>query len=276
MNRVEALFKTPGVAVARFDHPADQEHADGEPEYSTGYTVSFVERGSFDISRHRQVWRFRPGDALISYPEVHSEFVHEDRFPSDVCLSISFEQDFVESALGRLPSCGPTPRVGESHTTAFLLRRIRTALRSADPMVVESAALDAAVALLPTNRESTGKTSLTGLSSWHSKQVETACELMGSQIDRQHSLSSVARGVGMSPFHFSRIFKQLVGQTPHQYLIRARLAHASRRLRAGFSVTDAAFASGFENLSHFIRLFKRRFGVAPRGFAQLRSPNKSQ
>jgi AraC-like DNA-binding protein len=276
MNRVEALFKTPGVAVARFDHPADQEHPEGEPECSTGYTVNFVERGYFDISRHREVWRFRPGDVLISYPEVHSEYGHEERFPSDVCLSISFEQDLVESALGRLPSSAPTPRVGESHTTAFLLRRIRTGLRSMDPMVVESVAFDAAIALLSAKCESPAQTGLSAPSSWHSKQVETACELMGSQIDQQHSLSSVARGIGMSPFHFSRIFKQLVGQTPHQYLIRARLAHAARRLRAGSSVTDTAFASGFENLSHFIRLFKRRFGVSPRGFAQLRSPNKSQ
>jgi AraC family transcriptional regulator len=262
------------VVVSRFDHPSDQEHADGEPEPSTGYAVSFVESGSFEVFRKRSISRLHPGDVLVSYPGVHSKYAHSHRFPTDVCLSLSFEPDLIEEALGRLPFILPSPRLSASSTTAFLLQRIHKALRSMDRMGLESAGLDTAAALLPATSASAMKTSSPASSAWHCKRVEAACELMGSEIDREHSLSSVARSVGMSAFHFARIFKQLVGQSPHQYLLRARLAYAARRLRAGSPVTETAFASGFANLSHFVRSFKTRFGVSPRAFRRLRCSTK--
>jgi AraC-like DNA-binding protein len=67
----------------------------------------------------------------------------------------------------------------------------------------------------------------------------------------------------MSPFHFARVFRELAGTPPHQYLLRVRLTEAARRLRDGDRVTNACFASGFSHLSHFGRLFHRRFGVLP-------------
>jgi AraC family transcriptional regulator len=274
MNLVHTLFKTPSVAVSRFDHPSDQEHADGEPEPSTGYAVSFLESGSFEVVRQRSISRLHPGDVLVSHPGVYSKYVHTQRIPSDVCLSISFEPDLIEEALGRLPFIAPSPRLSASSSTAFLLQRMHKALRSKDRMAVESVGLDTAAALLAATSESALKSSSPASSSWHCKRVEAACELMGSEIDGEHSLSSVARSVGMSAFHFARIFKQLVGQSPHQYLLRARLAYAARRLRAGSPVTETAFASGFANLSHFVRSFKTRFGVSPRAFRRLRSSTK--
>src|SRR4029453_96378 len=94
-------------------------------------------------------------------------------------------------------------------------------------------------------------------------------------LSDHQSLTSTAREVGMSTFYFARVFRELVGQSPHQYLLRARLAHASRLLRQGASVTEAALNSGFGNLSHFTRTFQSHFGVAPVRYAK-RRPFSSQ
>jgi AraC family transcriptional regulator len=67
----------------------------------------------------------------------------------------------------------------------------------------------------------------------------------------------------MSMFHFSRVFTELVGMPPHQYLLRARLKAARSMLRDGRTVTETCFACGFSNLSHFSRSFARRFGHTP-------------
>jgi len=87
--------------------------------------------------------------------------------------------------------------------------------------------------------------------------------LMTDRYAEEHPLARLASSVGMSPFHFCRVFRQLVGTPPHRYLMEVRLERARTFLLDGRSVTDACFESGFWNLSHFIRLFARRFGCVP-------------
>jgi AraC-like DNA-binding protein len=59
----------------------------------------------------------------------------------------------------------------------------------------------------------------------------------------------------------------VLGVTPHQYLVRARLRRAARLLcDETRPVTDIAFDVGFGDLSNFVRTFHRAAGVSPRGF----------
>ncbi len=80
-------------------------------------------------------------------------------------------------------------------------------------------------------------------------------------------LESAARAVGLSSFHFLRVFANVVGATPHQYLVRSRLRHAASLLAdEGLSITDVAIEVGFGDLSNFVRTFHRAAGVSPRAF----------
>jgi AraC family transcriptional regulator len=82
-------------------------------------------------------------------------------------------------------------------------------------------------------------------------------------------LEGAAREAGLSPFHFLRLFARVLGVTPHQYLVRARLRHAARLLaRDSQPVTDIALDVGFGDLSNFVRTFRRAAGVSPRSFRQ--------
>ena len=81
----------------------------------------------------------------------------------------------------------------------------------------------------------------------------------------------VASHVGVSAFHFLRMFARGVGVTPHQYLVRTRLRNAARLLVDGDrSITDVAGEVGFGDLSNFVRTFHRAAGVSPRRFRRLR------
>ena len=80
---------------------------------------------------------------------------------------------------------------------------------------------------------------------------------------------------GLSSFHFLRLFKEVLGVTPHQYLVRSRLRHAARRLADSTqSVTDIAFDVGFADLSNFVRTFHRAAGVSPSGFRRTASGDR--
>jgi AraC-like DNA-binding protein len=77
------------------------------------------------------------------------------------------------------------------------------------------------------------------------------------------SLDTLAQLVGLSPFHLARLFQQEVGMPPHAYQIQVRIAHAKRLLLQGLPVSRVAGETGFYDLSHFTRHFKRHIGIAP-------------
>lgn len=75
---------------------------------------------------------------------------------------------------------------------------------------------------------------------------------------------AVAARCDLSPFRFSRLFKEIYGITFRDYLINYRLREAYRLLaNPKVVVADVAFAAGFNDPSYFARIFKQRVGVAP-------------
>lgn len=71
----------------------------------------------------------------------------------------------------------------------------------------------------------------------------------------------------LSPFHFSRLFKQFSGYSPHQYLLRARLDHAAELLRdTRMSILEVTLSVGFQDATHFARSFRRYTGLTPTAY----------
>ena len=84
------------------------------------------------------------------------------------------------------------------------------------------------------------------------------------------TLGALAEMAGMSQFHFCRLFRDATGQSPHQYVLKARVDAACRLLwncgTAGSgprTVLDIALACGFGSSSHFSTQFKRHTGQSP-------------
>jgi len=78
------------------------------------------------------------------------------------------------------------------------------------------------------------------------------------------SSEDVAKLCAMSPFRFSRAFKEAFGMPFRDYVVRYRLREACRLLENPHAtVTDVAFAVGFNDLAYFSRMFKRHLGVSP-------------
>lgn len=77
-------------------------------------------------------------------------------------------------------------------------------------------------------------------------------------------ISTIARELGISPFHFIRQFEALFGVTPHQFRLRRRLDRAKLLLAKGeHSVTEVCMEVGLSSLGSFSSLFARRFGLPP-------------
>ncbi len=77
------------------------------------------------------------------------------------------------------------------------------------------------------------------------------------------NLDDISDEALFSKFHFIRLFKNIYGKTPHQYLTNVRIEKAQELLQEGQSVTDVCFQVGFESLSSFTGLFKRAVKISP-------------
>jgi AraC-like DNA-binding protein len=100
-----------------------------------------------------------------------------------------------------------------------------------------------------------------GLAPW---QVQRAQERMLAGLDTDVELSAVARECGLSMSHFSRAFRNTVGEPPHTWLVKRRL-EAAKEMMASRDVTLAtvALSCGFADQSHFTRAFTRQVGTSP-------------
>jgi AraC-like DNA-binding protein len=111
----------------------------------------------------------------------------------------------------------------------------------------------------------------------HYRRLHRARDYMDSCFPQDLSVASIARVAHLSPFHFQRMFKLAFGLTPMQYL-QARRLHIAKRLLATSDrdVTSICIGVGFESLSTFSWLFRKRFGRSPRAYRrQSRWPRKS-
>ncbi|ESA33988.1 family transcriptional regulator [Leptolyngbya sp. Heron Island J] len=88
------------------------------------------------------------------------------------------------------------------------------------------------------------------------------------------SLNDLALVAGLSKFHFSRLFKQAFGVTPHRYLMQRRVERATTLLKQttlrqhSLTIAEIAHQLRFADQSHFTRVFKQIKGVTPKQFLQ--------
>jgi AraC family transcriptional regulator len=103
------------------------------------------------------------------------------------------------------------------------------------------------------------------------RRVIEAIRLVESDAARPLELKELAAVASMSKYHFLRVFRRLVGMTPHQYLISARLRRAALALASSRRpVIAVALDAGFGDLSTFNKTFRAVFGLTPTQYRDTR------
>ena len=100
-------------------------------------------------------------------------------------------------------------------------------------------------------------------------RIRRAQDFIRENLNNGISLKEIADAAGdVSPYHFSRLFKQATGFSPYQFLIECRVLAAQKLLRAqrGLSLGEIAFRCGFADQSSFTRCFRQRTGLTPKQY----------
>jgi len=103
--------------------------------------------------------------------------------------------------------------------------------------------------------------------SYNSRRVHVVMEYLNKNFHKEVSLSEVAKVIAMSDVAFSRFFKMRTGKTFVDTLNEVRLGHASRMLiDTTQSINEIAYRCGFNNMSNFNRIFKKKKKCTPKEF----------
>ena len=95
------------------------------------------------------------------------------------------------------------------------------------------------------------------------RAVARAKELLSAHLADPPSLEALAAAVGLSPFHFTRVFRRATGLPPHSWLMQRRVEQARALLKAGCMPLAVAMQLGFADQSHLTRQFKQTYGIGP-------------
>jgi AraC family transcriptional regulator len=98
-------------------------------------------------------------------------------------------------------------------------------------------------------------------------RLKRVLDYIAETLETNISLSQLASIAGMSPHYFSELFKQSTGWAPHNYVLLRRIERAKQQLRdPKRSVIEAGLDAGFQNASHFARVFRKLVGSTPSKF----------
>jgi AraC family transcriptional regulator len=239
------------------DAPFVERHAD--------YSLSYVRRGTFGYRSRGVAFELVAGSILVGYPGDEYVCTHDHaRGGGDECLSFHLAPAMVEVVgdrasawrrgcvppLSELMVLGELAQAAAEGRTDAALDEVGIALASRFVEVVSGRASAASRAAARDRG-----------------RAVDAARWLDAHATEQVDLTGAASVVGLSPFHFLRVFANVLGVTPHQYLVRARLRRAARLLADDSrSITDVAFDAGFGDLSNFVRTFHRAAGVSPGSF----------
>ncbi len=104
------------------------------------------------------------------------------------------------------------------------------------------------------------------------RKVEKAREYIDLFYQKELSIARIALEAGLSEYHFFRLFRSVYALSPHQYIVRKRLAFAKELIRQeDVAISVAAVMSGFSDIHAFSKAFRKFFGHAPSAMADFKN-----
>lgn len=99
--------------------------------------------------------------------------------------------------------------------------------------------------------------------------IQRVCRYIQTHYADPLSLEKMAGIACLSPFHFQREFKRILGITPCEYISDFRIHQSEKMLLKSESLVDIAGRTGFVDQSHFSKVFKKTMGIPPGKFSRI-------
>ena len=269
---VKLLAAGPGWCVREMtctagprDRPFEETHG--------GVSLGAVLQGTFRYRSVQGSALLAPGSILLGNPGQCFECGHEHGM-GDRCIALHLAPEYWEDVVAGVPGARrATFRLPCLPPDAALTRALAAleSSRGRDAGELEEALLEVASSVARAENEA--HASVQSPSTRDQRRIATALRRIESAAHELEpgllGVGRLARDCGMTPYHFLRTFRAIVGMTPHQYLIQRRLQRAATLLLTSDErIADVAYAAGFNDLSSFNHRFRRTLGQSPGRYRQ--------
>lgn len=242
--------------------PDDRAFEEAHPQHC----IAIVCSGSFRYRSTQGSAVLAPGSLLLGNRRACFECGHEHA-AGDRCLAFQFEPAWLEGVVAAVPGVRQAgfARAHLPPLPALAGLVAEAEIATGEPERLEEIALRLAGAV--TSVLSGEKPGIEAPSARDQRRITRSLRHIEAHCEEALSLDELARQAAMSPYHFLRTFRALVGMTPHQYVLRTRLHRAALLLRrTDQPVAGIAFDCGFGDLSTFNRRFRRVMGASPSAY----------
>jgi AraC-like DNA-binding protein len=248
------------VCTSGPDDPPFEERHDG-------VCIAAVTGGTFSYRSSLGSAVLAPGALLLGNDCHCFECGHEHG--GDRCLSFRLTPEFLETVVSSLPRTRRTsfsvPRLPPHDRSLPVIAAAEAARDDGDAGAFEELALRIAGAVCGALNDSETRAPAPGVRD--QRRISATLRRIEAQVDEPLSIAELAHAAAMSPYHFLRTFRALVGMTPHQFILHGRMKRAAVSLRRTHdNISAIAFAAGFGDLSTFNRRFHRIFGLSPSAY----------
>jgi AraC-like DNA-binding protein len=267
------LWSNPSITFGSFDASPEFEGFETAGEIGDRPAIAFS-RTAVGIAHARRAPVVSDGTVAV---------LHNPRYPyrrfrvdarGDHSEWVSVDPELL---LGLNPRLGRDPRRPFPASTAPLGRRAAALVRLAvrhlrdwnppDQLWVEETLLEILERLSPGS-----EVRRTTAAARHDRAAQSVRELLSTRFEQPWTVSSIAKVVGVSPYHACRVFRRRTGYSLHGYLTEQRLRRALNRLEHEANLGALAAGLGFSSHSHFTAHFRGAFGVTPSEFRRHATP----
>lgn len=264
----DGLAQTPiaGLTVIRSYAPSGLVHAISRP------LVCLVLQGSKHVAMGTRSFTFQGGDSLLITADVPTVSQITRASPEAPYLSIVLDLDpaIIADLSAQMqqppaPDDGAAVRVDptDAEVADAAMRLMRLLERPASVPVLHAQLVRELHYWLLSGRHGEAIRQL-GWPEGHVQRVARAVTLLRDRFMQPLPIEQLAAAAGMSPSSFYQHFRSVTSLSPLQFQKQLRLIEARRLMMSeGASASSAAYAVGYESVSHFTREYRRMFGLPP-------------
>ena len=266
-----------GLELQRYQHTSNQVELTPIRDHALVVRLAgqalFEERS--DNSRLERHWTDSGNISLAPAGKAVSRVITGTSDILILHLSPLLVNEVVEAVFDRDASCvSLCPRYAEPDKQVDWLARLLLAeaenAASGSKFAVDMLARSLAVRLLRSHSTLSPRTVVQSLPIT-GPRLRKVVEFMRNNLSDDMPLSQLAVLGGLSQSHFARAFREAIGEPPHQYLIKLRVARARDLLEnSALSIIEIALECGFNQPNHFASTFRLSTGMSPRAWRQAR------